>query len=138
MVTRARSIESAEYPRATDQTLNYGSVEGRLITLSEAKGGADIVLLDRVFGARVRSRISAEWIPIAKEAWGGRVYIEGRVLRDAERGRPIRIVDVSSIQPLPEIQDGALLAVAGIWEAPEGYEIVTARAADLDDSLGDA
>jgi len=128
MAIKEQSVQTREDRRRTGTTLNHGSVEGQLVELHEVEdNGADIVIEDRAFKVRVTSRLSSEWVQVAKDALGGRVLVEGRMLRDADRGHPIRIVDVRSIEPLGPIVDGALLAVAGIWEAPPGYEIITAR-----------
>lgn len=139
MVVKEQSVESCEVSRRHGRTLNHGSVEGQLVELHETEhGDVDIVVVDRAFRARVTARLGAEWVQTAKDAAGGRVIIEGRVLRDADRGLPIRVFDVSALEPLPEIQDGMLLSVAGIWEAPPGYEIVTARAENFADPVEDA
>jgi len=118
--------------------LNNGSVEGQLVQVSEPESdGVGIVVVDRAFRVRVTAHLGAQWVQAARDASGGRILIEGRVLRDAERGRPIRVYDVISFKPLKPIDDGALLCVAGIWEAPPGFEIITARAADLDNQPED-
>lgn len=134
VVLKEKFVESGEVARRQGRTLNHGSVEGQLVELHETEhGDVDIVVVDRAFRARVTARLGTEWAPAAKGAVGGRVIIEGRVLRDADRGLPIRVFDISALEPLPAIDDGALLRAAGSWEAPPGYEIITARAADLDD-----
>lgn len=138
MVTKTRSIESGKTPRPRGATLNYGSVEGQLVEVSKPESdGVDIVVVDRAFRVRVTARLGAHWVQAARDAAGGRILIEGQVLRDGDRGRPIRVVDVTTFEPLGPIDDGALLRVAGIWEAPPGYEIITARAADLVDQPED-
>lgn len=139
VVIRETSIESGELGRRQGRTLNHGSVEGQLIELHEVEdNGAEIAIEDRAFKVRVTSRLYGEWVQVAKDALGGRILIEGRVLRDADRGRPIRVFDVTSFEPLGEIDDEALLRAAGTWVAPAGYEIITARAADLIDPSEDA
>jgi len=134
MVIKEKSVESGEIGRRQGTTLNYGSVEGQLIELHEVEDhGLEITVEDRAFKVRVTARLYGDWVQIAKDALGGRILIEGRVLRDADRGRPIRILDVTTFEPLGPIVDGALLSVAGIWEAPPGYEIITARDPEFSD-----
>lgn len=139
MAIKERPVESGEGSRRQGRTLNHGSVEGQLVEVHETEhGDVDIVVVDRAYRARVTARLGTEWVQAAKDAAGGRVIIEGRVLRDADRGLPIRVFDVSALEPLPAIVDGALLSVAGIWEAPPGHEIVTARADNFADPTEDA
>lgn len=139
MAIKEHAAKADATPRRPGTTLNHGSVEGQLVELHETEhGDVDIVVVDRGFGVRVVARLGAEWVEAAKNAAGGRVIIEGRVLRDVDRGLPIRVFDVSALEPLPEIDDHALLRAAGSWVAPEGYEVVTARADNFADPAEDA
>ncbi len=68
----------------------FGSVEGKLRTLSDTDGNVQFVVSDDLFGKGVNCFISDELTPLAIEGFRKRVVVQGMVKYDKE-GRPLSI-----------------------------------------------
>lgn len=96
-----------------------GSVQGR-IEPPPTRSPGQFVLRATTWDGEVICTLAPGRQDLLDGAWGRRAYVAGRVIREAETGRPLAIDDVTEITLLPEIEPGALLALGGIAPAPPG------------------
>lgn len=92
---------------------SFGSIRGSIETL-RARRGLKFTLFDELYDGPVECTISDEQRDVIRELWGRRVIVAGTVLRDRNSGRPTRIDPVTSIEPIPDVDENAFLNAPGV------------------------
>lgn len=89
-----------------------GAIEGTVEVLSRRRG-LHFNLYDSLHDRPVSCYVSGEHADLMRDIWGRRVIVQGLVSRDAERGWPFAVREVTRIEPVPE-------AVPGAWRKARG------------------
>lgn len=98
---------------------SYGTVKGRVETLSRRKGLRFIIyeaLSDRAVSCYVSERDEQ----LLRDIWGRKVIVEGLVTRDPLSGQPFTVRDVSSIAPFPDSGPGGYQDARGAVPIEKG------------------
>ena len=112
---------------------NYGAVEGAVQTLSNRRG-LRFALYDFLYDKAVSCYLSEDREEIMRDAWGRRAIVEGLVSRDPETGRPISIREVSHVEVLTDVPEGAYLRARGLLPFQSGDEYPETRIRRLRDA----
>ena len=89
-----------------------GAIEGTVEVLSRRRG-LHFSLYDSLHNHPVSCYVGAEHADLMRDIWGRRVIVQGLVWRDAERGWPFAVREVTRIERVPE-------AVPGAWRKAFG------------------
>lgn len=89
-----------------------GAIEGTVEVLSRRRG-LHFNLYDALHDRPVSCYVSGEHADLMRDIWGRRVIVQGLVSRDAERGWPFAVRQVTRIEPVPD-------AVPGAWRKSFG------------------
>jgi hypothetical protein len=104
----------------TDQTVGllsaFGSIEGRIETLSSRRG-LTFTLFDARDDRAIRCYLKPDRADTVRDAWAHRAIVQGWVRRDPTSGRPVSINPVDSIEVLPEVEPGSYRRARGIAPA---------------------
>lgn len=84
----------------------YGSIEGRVETLTSRRG-LGFTLYDLLHDRAIRCHLEPEQADVVRDAWDRRVIVSGWVRRDPISGRPVMIKPMHSIELVPEIEPGS-------------------------------
>jgi hypothetical protein len=88
-------------PRRLEVPVAYGSVQGRLQTLS-SRGRLRFTLYDLVHDKAVSCYLRKGDEDLVRERWGRLVTVEGYISRDPLSGRPLAIRRISAIRDIVE------------------------------------
>jgi hypothetical protein len=83
---------------APDQAVAYGSVSGRLQSLS-SRGSLRVVVFDEINDKAVRCTITSDQHERVRKLWDQHVTVHGLVNRDPITGRPLSVKNITSIDP---------------------------------------
>jgi hypothetical protein len=97
----------------------YGSVEGRVETLTSRRG-LGFTLYDLLHDRAIRCHLGPDQADSVRDAWDRRVIVRGWVRRDPSSGRPVSINPVQSIDLVPDIAPGSYRQARGIAPARPG------------------
>ena len=86
--------------------VSIGAITGRVQTLS-SRSGLNFNLYDDVLDRRVTCYLGPGQEEMMREAWGRRVSVSGRILRNSETGTPTSIRDISKVDILEDPIPGA-------------------------------
>jgi hypothetical protein len=98
---------------APDPIGAYGSIEGRIETLTSRRGLV-CMLYDSLEDRAIRCHLKAEQMDLVRDAWRHRALVQGWIQRHPTSGRPRAINPVRSIEVLPEIEPGSYRRARGI------------------------
>lgn len=90
-----------------------GAIEGTVEVLSRRRG-LHFNLYDSLHDRPVSCYVSAEHADLMRDIWGRRVIVQGLVSRDAERGWPFAVREVTRIEPVPDVPPGSYRRARGI------------------------
>ena len=90
-----------------------GAIEGTVEVLSRRRG-LHFNLYDSLHNRPVSCYVSAEHADLMRDIWGRRVIVQGLVSRDAERGWPFAVREVTRIERVPEVPPGSYRRARGI------------------------
>jgi len=97
----------------------YGSVEGRVETLTSRRG-LGFTLYDLLTDRAVRCHLEPAQAESVRDAWDHRAIVRGWIRRDPTSGRPVSINPVRSIETVPEVERGAYRRARAIAPASPG------------------
>lgn len=97
----------------------YGSVEGRIETLTSRKGPG-FTLYDSIHDRPVRCDLRDDQRDMVREAWDRHVLVRGWVNREPIHGRPVSIKPVTSIEILKARVPGAYRQARAVVPFIEG------------------
>ncbi len=126
-VTSTVSVE-----QATGLIGAYGSIEGRVETLTSRRG-LGFTLYDLLHDRAVRCHLQPEQADPVREAWDRRAIVSGWVRRDPTSGRPVMINPVHSIEIVPEVEPGSYRparAIAPAIDSDESSHVAIRRLRD--------
>lgn len=98
----------------------WGSVTGIIKTIS-LRRGLSVSLYDTLFDKAVECHFDGDSETnqeIVRNAWGKLVTVTGRVERDPDNGRPVRIVNIRTISPVEPVVPGQYKQTLGILPWP--------------------
>lgn len=90
-----------------------GAIEGTVEVLSRRRG-LHFNLYDSLHNHPVPCYVSVEHADLLRDIWGKRVIVQGLVWRDAERGWPFAVREVTRIERVPEVPPGSYRRARGI------------------------
>ena len=99
----------------------YGSIEGRVETLTSRRG-LGFTLYDLLHDRAIRCHPEPDQAGIVRDAWDRRAIVSGWVRRDPASGRPVMINPVQSIELVPEVEPGAYRLARAVLPASGGDE----------------
>jgi hypothetical protein len=91
----------------------YGTIEGRIQTLTNRKG-LRFTLYDTLNDRAVSCYLQESQEDLMREIWGKRAIIEGELTREQRSGRPLVIRKITNINVLPKVEPGNYLRARGI------------------------
>ncbi|MGH2615276.1 MAG: hypothetical protein ACRDJC_08560 [Thermomicrobiales bacterium] len=97
----------------------YGSVEGRIETLTSRRG-LGFTLYDVLHDRAIRCHLEPEQADAVRDAWGHQAIVTGWVRRDPTSGRPVTINPVRSVARVPEVERGAYRRARAIAPSSHG------------------
>lgn len=106
------SDRSANVPLPASVTA-YGAVEGRVQTLTN-RGGLRFTLYDLLNDRAVSCYLKEGYEDMMRDAWGKLVTVEGIVSRDALKGTPQTVRQVTRVEPIAEVGPQSYLEARGI------------------------
>lgn len=109
------SAEALDEPRLI---ASYGSVEGRVLTLS-SRHGLQFNLYDAVYDRAVACFIDAQRVEEIRQVWRKRVRVDGLVSRDIASGRPESIHNIDAIRVIEPKTAGGFESTRGVAPRPE-------------------
>jgi hypothetical protein len=89
--------------KATKQEASYGSVTGRVQTLS-SRNSLRFVVYDHINDRAVSCYLVKGRESMMRQMWDRVATVEGWVSRDPETGRPLTVRRVSNVTPLTEVE----------------------------------
>lgn len=93
--------ENSTFRRRSTATTAYGSIEGRIQTLSSRRG-LEFTLFDTLFDKAVTCRLREGEEHLVADKWNRLALVYGLISRNPVTGKPVSIRDISNIVPLPE------------------------------------
>lgn len=99
----------------------YGSIEGRVETLTSRRG-LGFTLYDLLHDRPIRCHLEPDQADSVRDAWDRRVIVQGWVRRDPTSGRPVSINPVRAIEIVPEVERGSYRRARAIAPAGDGEE----------------
>lgn len=94
-------------------TTSYGAVEGRVQTLTN-RGGLRFTLYDLLNDRAVSCYLKEGYEDLMRDAWGKLVTVEGIVNRDAFRGTPQTVRQITRVEPIAEAEPESYREARGI------------------------
>jgi hypothetical protein len=110
----------------------YGSIEGRVETLTSRRG-LGFTLYDLLYDRAIRCHLEPEQADEVRDAWDRRAIVSGWVRRDPASGRPVMINPVHSIELMPDVEPGSYRrarAIAPAGASDEPLHVVIRRLRD--------
>ena len=98
---------------------SYGSIEGRIETLTSRRG-LGFTLYDLLHDRAIRCHLEPEQADDVRDAWDRRAIVSGWIRRDPASGRPVMINPVQSIELVPDIEPGAYRQARAIAPRHDG------------------
>lgn len=92
---------------------SYGAVEGRVQTLTN-RGGLRFTLYDLLNDRAVSCYLKEGYEDLMRDAWGKLVIVEGIVTRDALKGRPQTVRQITRVEPITEAEPESYQEARGI------------------------
>lgn len=111
--TIARHVDQKSIEQQTPSFISWGTIKGHVTAIS-GRQKLQITLNDSLFDKAVVCSLPQEFLSKAGEWWDKEVLVTGRIYRDVETDRPIRIRDVIEVQVLDSQGIEAFEAVRGI------------------------
>ena len=99
----------------------YGSIEGRVETLTSRRG-VGFALYDLFLDRAIRCHPEPDQANIVRDAWHRRVIVSGWVRRDPASGRPVKIDPVQSIELVPDVEPGSYRRARAVAPVSDGDE----------------
>lgn len=90
-----------------------GAIEGTVEVISRRRG-LHFNLYDSLHDRPVSCYVSGEHADLMRDIWGKRVIVQGLVSRDAERGWPFAVRQVTRIEPVPDVPPGSYRRARGV------------------------
>ncbi len=100
-------------------TFAHGMVEGRVQTLS-SRAGLRFTLYDKIYDSAVSCYVQQDQESQMRDIWGHRAAVEGWVTRDKDTGKPVSVRRITSIQVLPEVDQGHYRNARGVSPITNG------------------
>lgn len=121
-------VVSSDQSAETSHSIQYspGIVAGTVESINRRRG-LRFVLYEPIFDRSVTCYVQPGREDQMREIWGRRVVVFGRVGREPERGRPVTVKDITSIQLVPEVEHGSYRTARGIL--PRGNDDESPEAA---------
>lgn len=108
-------------PQGAFPVTSFGTLKGRVQTIS-SRGNLKFTLYDAIFDKPVTCYIADGRESQMKDIWGKMVLVTGRVTRDPERGRPLRVRDIRAIDEVTAVSHPDFRAARGIFHWQPGDE----------------
>lgn len=89
-----------------------GAIEGTVEVISRRRG-LHFNLYDSLHDRPVACYVGEEHADLMRDVWGRRVIVGGLVSRDAERGWPLAVREVTRIEPVPDVAPGSYRKALG-------------------------
>jgi hypothetical protein len=96
----------------------WGTVTGVIKTIS-LRRGLSVRLYDTLFDRSVECHFASDHQELIRNAWGKLVTVTGRIERDPDTGRPVRIYDIRAITTVETIIPGQYKQTRGILPWPD-------------------
>lgn len=108
---------------AGERSLQYalGRVKGVIHTVSDRRR-LRFTLYDALFDRAITCYITEDQEGLIRSAWRKRVAVSGRVGRDRERGRPVEVRDVTSVEIIDIPEPDSYKDIRGILKPALGSE----------------
>jgi hypothetical protein len=126
-------VTSPRGPRLEGTLKAYalGALEGTIYTLSRRRR-LECTLYDALLDQPVHCYLRPDQEEDARQAWGKRVRVSGRIGRDALRGHAVEIRDIDAIQLLPDTPAEAYTQARGILQFAEPPEVLIRKLRDAE------
>ena len=106
-------------PDSPADRVSIGSISGTVQALSN-RSGLMFAMYDFVHDRRIECHLEAGQEDLAKDIWGRRARVIGRIYWDGTTGLPKRIRNILNIEPLPDPTPGAYRNAMGAVPWKEG------------------
>lgn len=113
--------QSPDIENAKDKTLIYGTITGRVETLS-SRQTLRFILYDNLFDRAIKCIVDEDKKELLKEIWDKDVIVTGQIRRDALTGRPSEVRNIEDIKIISDKPQGNFLRARGIIPWKEGTE----------------
>jgi hypothetical protein len=131
-ISEHRDQKSVE--RQTKSNIAWGTVKGYVATIN-GRQKLQITVYDSLFDKAIICFLPEKFLSEAGEWWHKEVAVTGRVYRDVETGRPIRVRDVIDVEVLDSQGIEAFEAVRGILPHEPNDELPEATIRRLRDGV---
>ncbi len=99
-------------------SIAYGRLKGRIKTIS-LRSGIFMTLADALFDNAISCYLKAEQEDLAREYWGKKVFVSGKISRNPETGKPYSVKEVTNIE-IFESKPGGFGRAKGVIELEDG------------------
>lgn len=107
----------------------FGAIEGRIQTLSDRKG-VRFILYDSLNDKPISCYLEENRREELVNKWGRRAIVQGMITRDALSNRALAIRNITNIEILPEVRQGAFREARGIVKLEEPSDVFIRRLRD--------
>ena len=115
------SLFDEESPRTVTQTVSFGTIKGRVQSMSNRKG-LRFTIYDPLFDKGISCYLEKGQESFLKEIWGQTISVTGRIVREPDNGRPFKVRDITSIDPVKIVEPGSYRVARGIFFDPQDKE----------------